>query len=180
MWVFATLVLVSTISDTSGTGKKSLDIVKEGVHALSYIPGLLPTIGGTSSDGSNDDAQAGSTRGLHTVIEKNRALKAASDDDTKKDDASGAGVGAGGGGADAKDLASAPDDDLGPTILDHMEASNKTSILPPEPEEQPREWPATVLVIFLVLAAALLVITGVRNCRKKREYTEVPATSLIV
>ena len=175
MWAFATLALVSTISDTS-TGEKSWGVLKESVHALSYIPGLLPTIGGASNDDHNDDAQAGFTRGLHTVNEKNRALKAASDDDTKKDDASG--VGAGGG--DAEDISAASDDDLGTTILDHMEASNKTSILPPEPEEQPREWPATVLVIFLVLAALLLVVTGVRNCRKKSQYAEVPATSLIV
>lgn len=189
LWVFATLALVSTISDTNNnTGEKSWGIVKEGVRALSYIPGLLPNhmIGSANDTTENGDSQASVARELRTIMEKNRALKAASDNDSasgaKKDDTKDTTttVGAGGDTTDAKDMTTAPDDDIGPGLLDHLEDANKTSIIPPESEEQPREWPATVLVIFLVLAAVLLIVTGVRNCRKKSQYTEVPATSLIV
>ena len=192
-------------TSNTGIGEKSWGILKEGVRALSYtIPGRLPNSSSsssissataTSSNDENDSLQQGGvSRGLHTTAtEKNsRALKADTTDDdstssSSKKDASTStttktSVGTGGGGdSDAEDISSAADDDVSTAVLDHMEDANKTStLLPPESEEQPREWPATVLVIFLVLAAVLLVITGVRNCRKKSQYTEVPATSLIV
>lgn len=90
---------------------------------------------------------------------------------------------------DATSKTKDPDDDDGATATDDGgssfptddEAYNeiKPSLLPPE-KNQPRSWPATVLIIFLALAAALLGISGFKHCKKRREYENVPSTSLVV
>lgn len=56
---------------------------------------------------------------------------------------------------------------------------NKTAILPPE-RDQPRVWPAIVLILFLVMAVILLGMTVYKNCRKRSQYQDVPAHNLIV
>jgi hypothetical protein len=101
-------------------------------------------------------------------VKGSRLLKASSTDDA---------TGATGGDGQKTDEAS--DDDDGSVLIADDAVTNKTALIPPEPE-QPRTWPATVLVIFLVLSFALLGKTAYAKLRKRSQYQDVPTTSLIV
>jgi hypothetical protein len=103
--------------------------------------------------------------------EDSRMLKAATDDTTST---------AGGDEKKKDDPEEASDDDDGSVLItDDAAAANKTTLIPPEPE-QPRSWPATVLVLFLVLSFVLLGKTAYTNLRKRSQYQDVPTTSLVV
>ena len=80
--------------------------------------------------------------------------------------------------ADTEDDTDASDDDT-VSVLISDDNVTKAPLIPPEPE-QPSEWPATVMVIFLVLAFALLGKTFYTNWKKRSQYQDVPTTSLIV
>jgi len=128
----------------------------------------------------------------HVAMEHRILRRAVSTDDatssssTNKDDdktstTTAAGKGKyGDSAADKTTIVNEQDDDDSTSL---MNSANKTSILPPEPKDQPKAWPSTVLIIFLLLAAVLLGLTLYRNCRsrsQKSQYTEVPATSIVV
>jgi hypothetical protein len=100
-----------------------------------------------------------------------RWLKKAGTDDTTAAAAAAGGNGRGSGPA--------PEDDDGSEVITDDAVVNKTSHIPREPE-QPSTWPATVLVIFLVLAAGLLGKTAYTNLKKRSQYQNVPATNLTV
>jgi hypothetical protein len=99
--------------------------------------------------------------------EDSRLLKAATDDATAQK------------GGDDKTADEDSDDDDGSVLIADDAVANKTALIPREPE-QPSTWPATVLVIFLVLSAVLLGKTAYTNLRKRSHYQEVPTTNLTV
>ena len=100
--------------------------------------------------------------------DESRRLKASTDDTTTA-----------AAGEDKQKTKDANDDDYGSAVITDDAVANKTTIIPPEPE-QPKSWPATVLVIFLLLSAVLLGKTAYTNFRKRSQYQNVPTTTLTV
>lgn len=55
------------------------------------------------------------------------------------------------------------------------DAINATTPLIPPEKEQPASWPIDVFSIFVGASIVLFVATAVKNCQKRKEYTQVPS-----
>mmetsp|Transcript_35840 Transcript_35840/g.86667 ORF Transcript_35840/g.86667 Transcript_35840/m.86667 type:complete len:213 (+) Transcript_35840:196-834(+) len=64
------------------------------------------------------------------------------------------------------------------SLMDDDSIQNVTSFIPPEKQE-PKEWAGEVILFFVIGALVLFAATGIKQCRKRRTYSEIP-TSLVV
>jgi len=64
------------------------------------------------------------------------------------------------------------------SLMDDDSIQNVTNFIPGE-KEQPKGWAVEVIGFFLLSAVVLFAATGIKQCRKRRTYSEVP-TSLVV
>ncbi|CAJ1946573.1 unnamed protein product [Cylindrotheca closterium] len=63
------------------------------------------------------------------------------------------------------------------SLLDDDSIQNVTSSFIPPEKEQPKEWAGEVILFFLLGALGLFAATGIKRCRKKRTYSEIPTTT---
>jgi hypothetical protein len=176
------LSLVSpTIGDDDGGGG-DVDAIDDGSSSTSSAPstghgGMAATA--TEDDDSVSTKTTKSTANDDAVSISNSTGSNSTTDDEYDDD-------------DTTNNSTSPDDDMAteePTLEENVEDifslldddtfnSTALKLLPPE-KEQPHGWAGTVIGIFLTIAAVLFVATCVKQCQKRRTYSEVP-TSLVV
>lgn len=63
-------------------------------------------------------------------------------------------------------------------LMDDDYIKNVTSVIPPE-KEPPKGWAGEVIGMFILAALVLFAATVIKQCRKRRTYSEIP-TSLVV
>jgi hypothetical protein len=63
-------------------------------------------------------------------------------------------------------------------LLDDDSIVNATATIPAE-KEQPRDWAAYVIVIFLFAAVVLFGATAIKQRQKRRTYSEVPTSEVV-
>ncbi|CAB9501280.1 expressed unknown protein [Seminavis robusta] len=164
MFSIAVTLLFFSLSPTCDASKQQIGALKDAQDSLASVTEWFSQLDfvGDESDGIRD-------RYLQSdpVTNPGAGRGGATQGAAETDDAA------------AEDETAATDDDDSTVLHDDAYYANKTSIIPPEPE-QPSSWPATVVVIFLVLAAVLLGKTAYTNCRKRSQYEDVPTTTSLI